>query len=155
MADTLTITVLRTDATRAQVTLPITATLNNLKDAISSTSLGPIEREHQRLFHLGRELKSGGRSLGALGFGKHDNFLVHLHSTKPKTLELSSDEEDDDDVVLEGVISGPSSGDKRGCAMSSPECVEVVDLREDESDDDVAVVETVPTSEGNKRRRVR
>lgn len=160
MTDIISVTVLRTDASRAEITLPISSTLNNLKDEISRSSLGPIEREHQRLFHLGRELKSGGRSLEALGIKKYNIFLVHLHSTKPKALELSSDEEDDD-VIVGGSASGRSSGDKRGCDASNPRPaqrgqggVQVVDLLEDESDDDdIAVVETVPASEGNKRRR--
>jgi len=52
-----------------------------------------VGREHQRLFHLGRELKSGRRSLSALGFGKHENFIVHLHSTAPTTIDLAEDEE--------------------------------------------------------------
>eukprot|EP00566_Odontella_aurita_P027674 CAMPEP_0113556118 /NCGR_PEP_ID=MMETSP0015_2-20120614/17085_1 /TAXON_ID=2838 /ORGANISM="Odontella" /LENGTH=157 /DNA_ID=CAMNT_0000457451 /DNA_START=271 /DNA_END=744 /DNA_ORIENTATION=+ /assembly_acc=CAM_ASM_000160 len=157
MEETLSITVLRTDASRVEVTLPVTATLNNLKDEISRTSLGPIEREHQRLFHLGREMKSGGRSLGALGLGKHNNFLVHLHSTKPKTLELSSDE-DDDAIVVEGTVPG-GSGEKRSYAarpLQRGQSADVVNLLEDDSDDDdIAIVETVPASEGNKRRRVR
>ena len=54
-----------------------------------------IQAKHQRLFHLGRELKSPKRSLEALGFGRHGIYLVHLHSTQPRPLELSSDEEED------------------------------------------------------------
>ena len=55
-----------------------------------------IQAKHQRLFHLGRELKSPKRSLEALlGFGRNGIYLVHLHSTQPRPLELSSDEEED------------------------------------------------------------
>lgn len=32
----------------------------------------------QRLFHLGRELKSGGRSLCNLGLGRFNNRIIHL-----------------------------------------------------------------------------
>eukprot|EP00568_Trieres_chinensis_P001472 CAMPEP_0183296216 /NCGR_PEP_ID=MMETSP0160_2-20130417/3872_1 /TAXON_ID=2839 ORGANISM="Odontella Sinensis, Strain Grunow 1884" /NCGR_SAMPLE_ID=MMETSP0160_2 /ASSEMBLY_ACC=CAM_ASM_000250 /LENGTH=158 /DNA_ID=CAMNT_0025457809 /DNA_START=251 /DNA_END=727 /DNA_ORIENTATION=+ len=158
MADTATIIVLRSsDASRTEIKLPLSASLNQLKDSISRTKLGPIERKHQRLFHLGREMKSGGRSLEALGFGKHDNFLVHLHSTKPKTLELSSDEEEDD-VVLEAVVPQGIARDKHFASPVSNQAgrAEVVDLLDDDSEDeDVAVVETVSASEASKRRRLR
>ena len=85
----------------------MTCTLNELKDKISGTEMGPIERCHQRLFYLGRELKSGRRTLSALGIGRYPNFLIHLHSTKPATLELSSDDDnndDDDEIVMERVV---------------------------------------------------
>jgi hypothetical protein len=76
----------------------LSQTLKQLKDAISLSSLGPIETKHQRLFHLGRELKNGGRTLSTLGLGRYHNFVLHLHSTKPKTFDLY-DGEDDEDVV--------------------------------------------------------
>eukprot|EP00559_Dactyliosolen_fragilissimus_P000642 CAMPEP_0184864744 /NCGR_PEP_ID=MMETSP0580-20130426/15967_1 /TAXON_ID=1118495 /ORGANISM="Dactyliosolen fragilissimus" /LENGTH=188 /DNA_ID=CAMNT_0027363657 /DNA_START=219 /DNA_END=785 /DNA_ORIENTATION=- len=90
------------DGSKHEVNIPLTATLDELKTSISKdTSLGPLGCHYQRLFHLGRELKSGRRSLSMLGIGKFDNYLLHLLSTKPKTFELSSDdEENDDDVVL-------------------------------------------------------
>ena len=40
-------------------------------------SKAPVRR--QRLFHLGRELKSGGRSLCNLGLGKFNNRILHLY----------------------------------------------------------------------------
>lgn len=40
-------------------------------------SRAPVRR--QRLFHLGRELKSGGRSLCNLGLGKFNNRILHLY----------------------------------------------------------------------------
>ena len=77
--------------------MTMSSTLSNLKETISHTPSiceeFPIQPKYQRLFHLGRELKSSKRSLKALGFGRHGTYLVHLHSTQPKTLELSSDEE--------------------------------------------------------------
>jgi len=98
------VTVIRSaDAKTGKITIPLSSTLNGLKDAIhSDRTLGPLRRDQQRLFHLGRELKSGNRSLSALGIGKHGIFSIHLHSLKPKTvvdLELSSEEADDDDDV--------------------------------------------------------
>ena len=82
------------------IEIALSATLTNLKDKISMTPAicggYTIQAKHQRLFHLGRELKSPKRSLEALlGFGRNGIYLVHLHSTQPRPLELSSDEEED------------------------------------------------------------
>ena len=82
-----------------QVSLPLAATLDSLKTAIlrcpalraraPASSSGPRTipemyglgiKSQMRLFHLGRELKSSGRSLSALGIGRFDNYLVHMAS---------------------------------------------------------------------------
>lgn len=97
------ITVLRTsDGSKHQIKIALCEPLNALKDKISNCpTITTILPDHQRLFHLGRELKTGKRSLSKLGIGKHDVFLVHLFSNQPATLELSSDDDDDgDDVVV-------------------------------------------------------
>ena len=47
----------------------------------------PVER--QRLFHLGRELKSGGRSLCNLGLGRFNNRIIHL-CLRPESGKSSS-----------------------------------------------------------------
>lgn len=158
--------VLRTsDASRIEIKLSLSETLNALKDSISQTNLGPIQRGHQRLFHLGRELKTGGRTLRALGFGKHNNFLVHLHSTKPTTLVLSSDDEEDD-TVIENVVAQDISSNKpfspsianqvaTAAQIGQARQSDVVDLLDDSDDEDIAVVETVSASEAIKRRRLR
>lgn len=79
-----------------QITIPLSSTLNALKDAINTDrTLGPLKRDQQRLFHLGREIKTGNRSLSALGIGKHNVFSIHLHSSAPKTVDLQSDEDTD------------------------------------------------------------
>lgn len=119
--------------------MDLSKTLNELKDKISESKLGPIEKNHQRLFHLGRELKSGGRSLSALGIGRYHNFTLHLHSTQPTPYELSSDEENEQILVEDDVIEVTDSRKQ------------VIELLDDEdSDDDVDVVDG-PTV---KRQRV-
>ncbi|MCP4748816.1 MAG: hypothetical protein GY874_22195, partial [Desulfobacteraceae bacterium] len=51
--------------------MPLSSTLSTLKQSINSDpNLGPISPSQQRLFHLGRELKSSNRSLEALGIGR-------------------------------------------------------------------------------------
>lgn len=178
----VTVTVVRTsDAFKREINVSMTDTLDVLKDKISRSDLGPIDREHQRIFHLGRELKSGRRSLGAIGFGKYGIYLVHLHSTQPKTLELSSDDDDgdDSDVVVEEVViprcssrQGGGGGDvarvKRRIPFSSAavsttsETAEggveqVIELLGDDGDEeDIAVVDSDSHSAvGAKRRRER
>jgi Ubiquitin family len=119
--------------------MDLSRTLNELKDKISESNLGRIERNHQRLFHLGRELKSGGRSLSALGIGRFHNFILHLHSTQPTSYELSSDEENDQIPVEDDVIEVTDTRKQ------------VIELLDDEdSDDDIDIVDG-PTV---KRQRV-
>ncbi|KAL7531191.1 hypothetical protein ACHAWF_003667 [Thalassiosira exigua] len=91
------VTVIRSsDGKKSTISLPLSSTLDALKDAIrSDRDLGPIRRDEQRLFHLGRELASGGRTLASLGIGKHGVYAVHLHSLAPRTVDLL----DDDDVA--------------------------------------------------------
>lgn len=77
-----------------QISIPLSSNLNALKDAISADkTLGPIKRNQQRLFHLGKELKTN-RTLDDLGIGNYNVFSIHLHSLAPKTYDLQSDEED-------------------------------------------------------------
>mmetsp|Transcript_24978 Transcript_24978/g.60127 ORF Transcript_24978/g.60127 Transcript_24978/m.60127 type:complete len:211 (-) Transcript_24978:207-839(-) len=83
------------DGKTCKITIPLSSALNALKDAINSDrALGPIKREHQRLFHLGRELKSGSRSLSAMGIGKYGVFTIHLHSSAPKTVNLQESDDE-------------------------------------------------------------
>lgn len=152
-----------------QVTISLSATLNALKDAINSNpSLGPIKREQQRLFHLGRELKTGSRSLSALGVGKHNVFSIHLHSLAPKTVDLQEEDSGDDAKKKKSVrrrnkpannssnavvdLAGPSGGGGNNGFQQQQQRggqEKVVDLLDSDSDDDdIEVVETVP-----KRRR--
>mmetsp|Transcript_22178 Transcript_22178/g.40298 ORF Transcript_22178/g.40298 Transcript_22178/m.40298 type:complete len:142 (-) Transcript_22178:136-561(-) len=134
--ETATLTILRTsDAAKAEITFSVNSSLNDLKQKISTnSSLGPIDPAYQRLFHLGRELKSGGRSLKSLGVGRFSNFLLHLHSTCPETCDLlSSDEE------VEIVVPVP---EKRPAKQNKKE---IIDLLDDDSDNE---------QEQGKRQRV-
>ena len=53
-----------------------------------------MKRNEQRIFYLGRELKTGNRTLSALGIGNHNIFVLHLHSLAPKTIDLQECEDD-------------------------------------------------------------
>ena len=75
--------------TTSKITLPLSCTLNGLKDRINSDKiLGPARRDQQRLFHLGKELKHGNQSLEQSGIGNFRVYSVHLHSLAPKTVSL-------------------------------------------------------------------
>mmetsp|Transcript_53885 Transcript_53885/g.65047 ORF Transcript_53885/g.65047 Transcript_53885/m.65047 type:complete len:188 (-) Transcript_53885:229-792(-) len=127
MNDTVDVTVLRTsDALRSTIKLPLSAPLNTLKDQISLSPLGPLSREHQRIFHLGRELKSGKRSLHSLGFGRHGIFVIHLHSTQPETIHLK---DDDDDVEVAGVKINNASMTTSGSSAGNCDEIEVIGSR--------------------------
>jgi hypothetical protein len=54
--------------------------LNDLKETLA----GEFDvSSNQRLFYMGRELKSGGRSLSKLGLGKFAANVLHLHVPPP------------------------------------------------------------------------
>jgi len=91
-------TVIRTsDAARKEVEMSISCTkLIDLKkklaeDKYFGSKKAPVKR--QRIFYLGRELKSGGRSLSNLGLGKFNNNILHLYIRPGK----DGDDDDDDD----------------------------------------------------------
>lgn len=117
-----------------KITISTARTLNDLKHGISRSKLGPLDPKYQRLFYLGREVKSGGRSLSKIGIGKFDNYTLHLHSTQPKALELSSDEEETEPIE----VRQP----RRPGA--------VINLLESDDEDEVAVLVNPPP---RKRRR--
>mmetsp|Transcript_5070 Transcript_5070/g.5920 ORF Transcript_5070/g.5920 Transcript_5070/m.5920 type:complete len:208 (-) Transcript_5070:443-1066(-) len=151
------VTILRaSDGSKHKIKIALSETLNALKHKISicptvTKSAGgcSITPKHQRVFHLGRELKSGKRSLAVLGIGKYNAFLVHLMSSLPEPLELSSDEEDvegeeEDDVAVVVVASSRKKRKERSFAAAvrggggggGEQVVEVVD-----DDDDVVEVD--------------
>ena len=77
-----------------QIDISLSSTLNVLKDAIS-TKFGPMKRTEQRLFYLGRELKSENRTLSGLGIGNFNVFSIHLHSLAPQMVDLLGDDQGD------------------------------------------------------------
>jgi len=81
----ITLTIIRTsDAKRMEIVLPLSTKLGELKEDLGMDELfGPISPDHQRLFFLGRELKSKNRSLQKLGLDRHPkNRVLHLHVKK-------------------------------------------------------------------------
>ncbi|EJK44228.1 hypothetical protein THAOC_37252 [Thalassiosira oceanica] len=94
-SDDVDISVIRSsDGQKSKITLPLSCTLNGLKDRINSDKiLGPATRDQQRLFHLGKELKHGNQSLEQSGIGNFKVYSVHLHSLAPKTVSLLDNED--------------------------------------------------------------
>lgn len=69
-----------------------------MKNLISqSPPLGRLRPQDQRIFHLGRELKTNGRTLEKLGVTRFGVSVIHVHSSKPQVAQ--EDEDEDDDVV--------------------------------------------------------
>jgi len=81
------------DAAKKEIPLAIASTkLSELKEMLAheayfGPSVAPVPR--QRLFHMGRELKSGGRLLCNLGLGKFNNRMLHLQ-IRPTAAEGAS-----------------------------------------------------------------
>jgi len=101
--------IMTSDAARKEITMPISSTkLVDLKhklaeDKYFGSKVAPVNR--QRIFYLGRELKSGGRSLSNLGLGKYSNKILHLYIRPGK--------DEDDDTDIKEVFSTAASPRKR------------------------------------------
>ena len=135
--------------------------------------LGPAKRVEQRLFYLGRELKSANRSLSNLGIGNYGVYSIHLLSLAPQVVDLHDDNDDDDDhdrvdsgkrslsydrrnsnvtansTLARGGVELLDGGDRQ---QQQPQRSQenVVDLLDSDSDDDdvIEIIDALP-----KRRR--
>mmetsp|Transcript_12462 Transcript_12462/g.15941 ORF Transcript_12462/g.15941 Transcript_12462/m.15941 type:complete len:189 (+) Transcript_12462:207-773(+) len=179
--DVMEVSIIRSsDGCKRKFSMPLSSsTLTTLKEKINSDpKLGPIKPTQQRLFHLGRELKSSNRSLEALGIGRFHVFTVHLHAgLETECLELL--ESEDEDELLHNTAScaaaaaaeavqrsnrnratttttTTTNGSNRRKHNPKNDTNEVVDLLDSDSDDDDDVVEIIePTSSGGNKRRKR
>lgn len=124
----------------SQIEINLSKSLNELKENVASIrSLGSIPSSQQRVFYLGGELKNGGRSLEALGVGRHGVNVIHVHNTKPGSNKAQNKVEKADTAR-----SAPSRRSRR-------QQIEVVDLAsdndevviddDDDDDDEVCVID--------------
>ena len=119
-----------------QISISLKRSLNDLKTAISqSPKLGSIPPKNQRLFFLGRELKTNGRSLEGLGVGNFGIHAVHLHSSLPSEPQAPKNKR----------------SVQKSVAQKQQQQPYVVDLAESSDDDDECIIVEDPPS---KRRRV-
>jgi hypothetical protein len=93
--------------------------------------------EHQRIFHLGRELKSGGRSLLKLGLGRFNNHVLHLHIPP-------NDHDSKEDETSLSASGTTASGNKRRRqqgteAIKNNNSDGVIDLLDDSEDDEALI----------------
>mmetsp|Transcript_123378 Transcript_123378/g.356627 ORF Transcript_123378/g.356627 Transcript_123378/m.356627 type:complete len:138 (-) Transcript_123378:193-606(-) len=129
--ESCTLTAIRTsDAMRKELTVSLSKKFGELKDTLREEFDVPSD-QNTRIFYMGRELKSGGRSLGKLGLGKFANSVLHVHSI-PSPSNNSSTQ---------------ASGTKRRRAKEQPEPAVAAKTNEedgvielvDDSDDEVHV----------------
>jgi len=73
-----------------QVRLPLSTKLSTFRDQLSRQDSFGVPAEQQRIFYMGRELKSGSRSLVSLGLGNFDFRILHLH-VRPAESSARSD----------------------------------------------------------------
>mmetsp|Transcript_19311 Transcript_19311/g.28592 ORF Transcript_19311/g.28592 Transcript_19311/m.28592 type:complete len:186 (-) Transcript_19311:121-678(-) len=175
--DVMEVSIIRSsDGCKSTFSMPLSSsTLTTLKEKINSDpKLGPIKPTQQRLFHLGRELKSSNRSLEALGIGRFHVFTVHLHAgLETECLELLESEDEDElqhnsasssaaAAAAEAVqrsnrnrtTTTTTNGSNRRRHNPKNDNNEVVDLLDSDSDDDDVVEIIEPSSsDGNKRRK--
>lgn len=110
-----TVTVLRSnDGVKVEIPVSSSTSLTALKRMIYKKL--EVMPKYQRIFFLGRELKSGQRSLDSLGFGKFGVRVIHLMSNQPKVNDLSS-----------GSTSRERSKSSRKAINKEPDSVIVLD----------------------------
>mmetsp|Transcript_1082 Transcript_1082/g.2976 ORF Transcript_1082/g.2976 Transcript_1082/m.2976 type:complete len:176 (-) Transcript_1082:242-769(-) len=149
--------------------LPLSMTLRELKGRLEgSKKMGRIQVRHQRIFFMGRELKTSGRSLDKLGVGALGVNVLHLHSRKPRHAvrqdEITIDDEEDDEDVVEEVVeildtpsaAAPTTRNRnRGnntANNNGNNNKRVVDLLDDD-DDEVAAAPVAATAKSRRKRR--
>eukprot|EP00545_Synedropsis_sp_CCMP1620_P012741 CAMPEP_0119009734 /NCGR_PEP_ID=MMETSP1176-20130426/4570_1 /TAXON_ID=265551 /ORGANISM="Synedropsis recta cf, Strain CCMP1620" /LENGTH=156 /DNA_ID=CAMNT_0006962303 /DNA_START=317 /DNA_END=787 /DNA_ORIENTATION=- len=148
MAEQHLLTVLRScDAEKIQLEVCLaTTTLADLKNSISHAFLQHhppktqkdavnenTVHQNQRIFHLGRELKSSGRSLEKLGIGRfRNNMVLHLHLAAPKQSTAA--------VKKQQQLLSNSSATGTAVKRPAPPVIDLVD--DDDDDDEVAIVES-------------
>lgn len=80
------VTILRTnDGHKCNVDVDMTWSLNRFKAFLRDSTDFLSIHESVRVFHLGREWRTGGRSLQTLGLGKFENYHIHLTVSKQLT----------------------------------------------------------------------
>lgn len=97
-----------------------------------------IPLRYQRIFHLGRELKTGGRSLENLGIGNFGAYFIHVHSSEPTRLKKKRQRE-------------AANTAQNASATKTDKTIECINI-DDEDDDEVILVE--PTPQASKKTRV-
>mmetsp|Transcript_22440 Transcript_22440/g.53341 ORF Transcript_22440/g.53341 Transcript_22440/m.53341 type:complete len:193 (+) Transcript_22440:146-724(+) len=113
--------IMMSNAAMKEISLTTPSTkLSELKAMLSHDkyfgSKAPVMR--QRIFHLGRELKSGGRSLHNLGLGRFNNHIIHLY-VRPVADE-SKDTNTRDKVNISRKGSSTAVGTRKRNRETSP-----------------------------------
>ncbi|GKY96429.1 hypothetical protein MPSEU_000602400 [Mayamaea pseudoterrestris] len=128
--DSLKLQVYRSTGERDEITMSLLQTLSDLKDAIAvSKKLGCVPAADQRIFYLGRELKSN-RSLEKLLGHQHGVNVIHFMAI-PRNNQQQQEEEGNDEVqhmkvAAQAAASAPPSSD---------------DDDDDDDDSDIEVIE--------------
>lgn len=114
-----------------------------MKDILAEEFNGP-SGEHQRLFYMGRELKSGGRTLQKLGLGRQScNNVLHMHIVHPaKTPPPIANGTKRRRGDAQTTISGSTDG-------SSNQANGVIEIVDDDNEDEVAILpkDSIPPSQ--------
>lgn len=159
--DVVRLTIIRTsDAVKKDISMPLSTTkLNDLKKKLSEEKyFGHVAATcRQRIFYLGRELKSGGRSLCNLGLGKFNNNVLHLYIRPGESLgkrgEAKRNKSSTNVVAESSVTEAPSQKRRRrnnagigreqrstNAIASSSNTIELLDSSDDD-DDEVEVID--------------
>jgi hypothetical protein len=114
---------------------------------------------------MGRELKSGGRSLSVLGIGRHNNNVLHMHVTGTVSSSATTTTVTKRSRPSASTTSTPAAGTTHNGSNSQNnssiaptgtnlKADPVIDLLSDSEDEDaLEVVESRAAGSGRKRRR--
>ena len=122
-----------------KIHISLKCTLEELKQDISSKT--SIEPKYQRLFHLGREIKNSRRSLHALGLGRFNSFVLHLHSSQPKNHTLSNKRNKEAACSSSSSIGGSNRSINNNANYNM----------NDDDDDEICVIDTDARRRSQKR----
>lgn len=140
-----------------QLVVSLRQPLSALKAEIEECdALGNIPTSNQRIFFLGREIKTNGRSLETLGVGRFNIMVLHVHNTRPGSKSKKKHKSSSScSRSSKSKHQSSSISPKPGRRKQAPgRQVEIVDLADDDDDDEVCILETVPASTSKRRRQV-
>uniref|UniRef100_A0A7S1FSI1 Ubiquitin-like domain-containing protein n=1 Tax=Corethron hystrix TaxID=216773 RepID=A0A7S1FSI1_9STRA len=143
---------------KCEVLVSTKTTLRELKSKIQNEF--DIDSSAQRLFYLGRELKTMSRSLGNIGFGNYSNTFIHLVSNCTMNGKLSFG--DGGRTGLRKNRARPTLSSTEPTSNPAAHSINLMDddviLLDDDDDDEVEVLDDPPvtanaTLPSRKRRR--
>lgn len=145
--DAVELTVIQSGSGRKQkFSIPLSTTLKDFKGLLETNqTLGCVPVANQRIFFLGRELKTSGKTLSSLGVGSLGIKVLHVHSNTSNAAGRTEEISIDDDCGEEEILAVDLTSSNK----------QVVELLDEDNNDDEGDLEDVEVTVIPRRKRRR